>query len=416
MNFFSIVFLLALVLVTVTRLWLTRRHVQHIQAHRAAVPSAFVNDIALDAHQKAADYSGAKARLAILHTLVDSGVLLLLTFGGLLQLLDDWAGAWFASEILRGAALIGLFAVFTSTIDLPFSWYRTFNIEARFGFNRMTPSMWLADLAKAAALSAALGLPLVLTVLWLMGKMGEWWWLYVWLVWVGFSVFMMAIYPAYIAPLFNKFAPMPDSSLKTRIENLLGKCGFRSSGLFVMDGSRRSSHGNAYFTGFGKTKRIVFFDTLISRLTEGEIEAVLAHELGHFKLRHVIRRMLWTFGVSLALLAVLGYLKDKAWFYEGLGVAYPATNAMALLLFALVVPVFTFLLQPLVAMYSRKHEFEADAYAARYSSGSELVKALVKLYKDNATTLTPDPLHSAFYDSHPPASARIARLQSLGAS
>jgi len=414
MNVFSIAFLLALALATATRLWLTYRHVQYIRAHRAAVPSAFVNDIALDAHQKAADYSGAKARLAMLHTLVDGGVLVVLTVGGVLQSLHGWAETWFASEILRGAAFIALFAALTSAIDLPFSWYRTFNIEVRFGFNRMTLGVWLADLVKTAALSAAFGLPLVLAVLWLMGKMGQWWWLYVWLVWVGFSVFMMAIYPAYIAPLFNKFAPMPESSLKTRIENLLGKCGFRSSGLFVMDGSKRSSHGNAYFTGFGKTKRIVFFDTLISRLTEGEIEAVLAHELGHFKLRHVIRRMLWTFGVSLVLLAVLGYLKDKAWFYEGLGVAYPASNAMALLLFVLVVPVFTFLLQPLVAMYSRKHEFEADAYAARYSSAAELVKALVKLYKDNAATLTPDPLHSAFYDSHPPASARIARLQGLG--
>ena len=416
MNLFSIVFLLALVVATLTRLWLAYRHVRHIRAHRTAVPTAFVNEIALDAHQKAADYNGAKARLAMIHTVVDSGVLLVLTFGGLLQLLDSWGGSWFASEILHGTALIGLFAVVTSLADLPFSWYRTFNIEGRFGFNRMTLGMWIADLAKTAALSAAFGLPLVLAVLWLMGKMGQWWWLYVWLVWVAFSLFMMAIYPAYIAPLFNKFAPMPDSSLKMRIENLLAKCGFRSSGLFVMDGSKRSSHGNAYFTGFGKTKRIVFFDTLISRLTEGEIEAVLAHELGHFKLHHVIRRMLWTFGVSLVLLGVLGYLKDEAWFYEGLGVAYPATNAMALLLFVLVVPVFTFLLQPLVAMYSRKHEFEADAYAARYSSPRELVNALVKLYKDNAATLTPDPLHSAFYDSHPPASVRIARLQTLGAA
>lgn len=413
MNFFSIAFLSALALATATRLWLTYRHVQHIQAHRAVVPSAFASDIALDAHQKAADYSGAKARLAMLHTVVDSSALLVLTIGGLLRLLNGWTEAWFTSEILQGTAFIVLFIVLTSAIDLPFSWYRTFNIETRFGFNRMTPSMWFADLAKTAALSAAFGFPLVLAVLWLMGKMGQWWWLYVWLVWVAFSAFMMAIYPAYIAPLFNRFAPMPESSLKTRIENLLAKCGFRSNGLFVMDGSKRSSHGNAYFTGFGKTKRIVFFDTLISRLTEGEIEAVLAHELGHFKLRHVIRRMLWTFGVSLVLLGALGYLKDEAWFYEGLGVAYPASNAMALLLFVLVVPVFTFLLQPLVAMYSRKHEFEADAYAARYSSARELIKALVKLYKDNASTLTPDPLHSAFYDSHPPASVRIARLQSL---
>jgi STE24 endopeptidase len=411
MNLFSIAFLLALAVATLTRLWLTYRHVQHIQAHRTAVPTAFANDIALDAHQKAADYNGAKGRLALIHTIVDSGVLLVLTFGGLLQFLDAWAGSWFASD-LRGTALIALFAVVVRH-RFPFSWYRA---QHRRSLRLQSDDARHVDRGPAdCRLGRRLRLPLVLAVLWLMGKMGQWWWLYVWLVWVTFSLFMMAIYPAYIAPLFNKFAPMPDSSLKKRIENLLAKCGFRSNGLFVMDGSKRSSHGNAYFTGFGKTKRIVFFDTLISRLSEDEIEAVLAHELGHFKLRHVIRRMLWTFGVSLLLLGVLGYLKDKAWFYEGLGVAYPATNAMALLLFMLVLPVFTFLLQPLVAMYSRRHEFEADAYAARYSSPRELVNALVKLYKDNASTLTPDPLHSAFYDSHPPASARIARLQSLGA-
>jgi STE24 endopeptidase len=416
MNTFSVLFLIALGVATGTRLWLARRHVQYIQSHRAAVPPEFASEIALDAHQKAADYSSAKTRFGTVHTVVDSVMLLIFTFGGLLLLLDRWAGSVFDNDILHGTALLAAFMVVSSAVDLPFSWYRTFHIEARFGFNQMTPRMWLADLAKTAAVGAAFGLPLVLAVLWLMGKMGDWWWLYVWLVWVAFSIFMMAVYPAFIAPLFNKFAPMQEGSLKSRIETLLTKCGFRSSGLFVMDGSKRSTHGNAYFTGFGKTKRIVFFDTLISRLNENEIEAVLAHELGHFKLHHVIRRMLWTFGVSLVFLAVLGYLKDKAWFYEGLGVSYPATNAMALLLFVLVVPVFTFLLQPLVAMYSRKHEFEADAYAAQYSSARELVSALVKLYKDNASTLTPDPLHSAFYDSHPPASARISKLQSLGAS
>jgi STE24 endopeptidase len=416
MNTFSVLFLIALGVATGTRLWLARRHVQYIQSHRAAVPAEFASEIALDAHQKAADYSSAKTRFGTVHTVVDSVMLLIFTFGGLLLLLDRWAGSVFDNDILHGTALLAAFMIVSSAVDLPFSWYRTFHIEARFGFNQMTPRMWLADLAKTAAVGAAFGLPLVLAVLWLMGKMGDWWWLYVWLVWVAFSIFMMAVYPAFIAPLFNKFAPMQEGSLKSRIETLLTKCGFRSSGLFVMDGSKRSTHGNAYFTGFGKTKRIVFFDTLISRLNENEIEAVLAHELGHFKLHHVIRRMLWTFGVSLVFLAVLGYLKDKAWFYEGLGVSYPATNAMALLLFVLVVPVFTFLLQPLVAMYSRKHEFEADAYAAQYSSARELVSALVKLYKDNASTLTPDPLHSAFYDSHPPASARISKLQSLGAS
>jgi len=414
MNTFGIAFLAALAATTTTRMWLAWRHLRHIRAHRSTVPAEFVDQIALDAHQRAADYSGAKTGLAIVRTLVDSGVVLLLTFGGVLQALDAWAATWARGDILRGAALIGSFAILTSLIDLPFSWYRTFAIETRFGFNKMTPLMWLADLGKGAALSIAFGLPLLLAVLWLMSRMGHWWWLYVWIVWVGFSVFMMAIYPAFIAPLFNKFTPMGEGSLKARIERLLSKCGFRSSGLFVMDGSKRSSHGNAYFTGFGKTKRIVFFDTLISRLNEGEIEAVLAHELGHFKLHHVIRRMLWTFAVSLFALGVLGYIKDQAWFYQGLGVAYPATDAMALLLFLLVVPAFTFLLQPLVAMYSRKHEFEADAYAAQYSSARELVNALVKLYKDNASTLTPDPLHSAFYDSHPPARARIARLHTLG--
>jgi STE24 endopeptidase len=416
MNTFSVLFLLALAVSTGTRLWLARRHVQHIQSHRAAVPAEFASEIALDAHQKAADYSTAKTRFGMVHTLADSAVLLVLTFGGLLRLLDGWAGSWFHDDILHGVAFIALFVVISSLIDLPFSWYRTFNIEARFGFNQMTLGMWLADLAKTAAVAIAFGLPLALAVLWLMGKMGDWWWLYVWVVWVGFSVFMLAVYPAFIAPLFNKFAPMQEGSLKGRIERLLAKCGFRSSGLFVMDGSKRSTHGNAYFTGFGKTKRIVFFDTLIARLNENEIEAVLAHELGHFKLHHVIRRMLWTFGASLVFLALLGYVKDKAWFYEGLGLAYPATNAIALVLFVLVVPVFTFLLQPLVAMYSRKHEFEADAYAAQFSSARELVNALVKLYKDNASTLTPDPLHSAFYDSHPPASARISRLETLSTS
>jgi STE24 endopeptidase len=413
MNTFSALFLLALAIATSTRLWLASRHIAYIRRHRDAVPSEFATQITLEAHQKAADYSSLRTRFSMIHTVVDVAILLLLTFGGLLQAFDAWASQWFASEILRGTAFIGLFTVFSALVDLPFSYYRTFSIEARFGFNKMTKAMWLADVLKSAAVGAAFGAPLVIAVLWLMSKMGALWWLYVWVVWVGFSVFMMAIYPAFIAPLFNKFSPMQEGSLKQRIEALLAKCGFRSSGLFVMDGSKRSTHGNAYFTGFGKTKRIVFFDTLITRLDENEIEAVLAHELGHFKLHHVVRRMAWTFALSLAFLWILGALKDAPWFYQGLGIDYPATNAMALLLFVLVVPVFTFLLQPLVAMYSRKHEFEADEYAAHYSSARELTSALVKLYKDNASTLTPDPLHSAFYDSHPPASIRIAKLQSL---
>jgi len=411
MNAFTALFLTALAISTGVRLWLARRHVQHILAHRAAVPSAFATSISLEAHQKAADYSAARARFGVVHAVADALVLLLLTLGGLLQALNGLSARWFEAPLLQGTGLIALFVLLTSAVDLPFAYYRTFGIEARFGFNKMTPWMWLADTLKQGAVAAALGLPLVVAVLWLMGAMGEHWWLYVWVVWMVFSVFVMAVYPAFIAPLFNKFAPMQEGSLKARIEQLLAKCGFRSSGLFVMDGSRRSTHGNAYFTGFGKTKRIVFFDTLLSRLNESEIEAVLAHELGHFKLHHVLRRMAWTFAVSLAFLALLGWLQDAPWFIQGLGVSTPASDAMALLLFMLAVPVFTFLLHPLVAMYSRKHEYEADAYAARYSSARELVNALVKLYKDNASTLTPDPVHSAFYDSHPPARIRIERLQ-----
>jgi len=413
MNDFSVVFLLALAATAGVRIWLAQRHVRHIMRNRAAVPSEFADEISLSAHQKAADYSSARTRFNSMHSAVDWALLLVLTFGGLLQGLDDVARGWFDSPLAQGAGLIALFTLLTSAVDLPLSYYRTFSIEARFGFNKMTPGMWASDLIKQGAVAAAFGLPLILAVLWLMQTMGTYWWFYVWLVWIGFSIFVLAVYPAFIAPLFNKFSPMQDGSLKSRIEQLLAKCGFRSSGLYVMDGSKRSSHGNAYFTGFGKTKRIVFFDTLIARLNESEIEAVLAHELGHFKLNHVIRRMAWTFLVSLAFLALLGWVKDAAWFYEGLGVRYPASDAMALSLFMLVVPVFTFLLNPVAARYSRKHEFEADAYAARYSSARELVSALVKLYKDNASTLTPDPVHSAFYDSHPPARIRIERLQAL---
>lgn len=415
MNAFTALFLTALAISAGVRLWLARRHIQHILAHRAAVPSAFATSISLEAHQKAADYSAARARFGVVHAVADALVLLLLTLGGLLQALNGLSASWFEAPLLQGTGLIALFVLVTSAVDLPFGYFRTFGIEARFGFNKMTRWMWLADTLKQGAVAAALGLPLVVAVLWLMGAMGEHWWLYVWVVWMVFSVFVMALYPAFIAPLFNKFAPMQEGSLKARIEQLLAKCGFRSSGLFVMDGSRRSTHGNAYFTGFGKTKRIVFFDTLLSRLNESEIEAVLAHELGHFKLHHVLRRMAWTFAVSLAFLALLGWLQDAPWFIQGLGVSTPASDAMALLLFMLAVPVFTFLLHPLVAMYSRKHEYEADAYAARYSSAHELVNALVKLYKDNASTLTPDPVHSAFYDSHPPARSRIERLQTHAA-
>ncbi|MFM9917857.1 MAG: M48 family metallopeptidase, partial [Rhizobacter sp.] len=413
MNAFTWIFLAALVIATGTRVWLASRHVRHIGSHRDAVPEPFAAQIDLPSHQKAADYSRAKTRLNMVGVIVDAALLIVLTLGGGFALLNGAAESWFGNGIVAGIAFIALVMIVSSAIDLPFNVYKVFGIESRFGFNKMTPAMFVADLAKQAAVAAVMGLPLLLAVLWMMQRLGSLWWLWVWLVWMGFNLAVLAIYPTFVAPLFNKFSPMQDGDLKARIEALLAKCGFKSQGLFVMDGSRRSSHGNAYFTGFGKAKRIVFFDTLLSRLEPEEIEAVLAHELGHFKMNHVFRRMAWTFAMSLGFLWVLGQLRSAAWFYEGLGVSAPASDAMALVLFFMVVPVFTFLLRPLMAMYSRKHEFEADAYAARNASAGDLARALVKLYKDNASTLTPDPLHSAFYDSHPPAAARIARLNAL---
>ncbi|MGH8750286.1 MAG: M48 family metallopeptidase [Burkholderiales bacterium] len=410
MHTFTLLFLAALLITTGTRIWLALRHIRHIQANREQVPAEFAAQINLPAHQKAADYSSAKTRLHITHALLDAVLLLVLTLGGGLQALSDlWSGVS-GNGIVFGIALIASVAVIGAAVELPLDVYRTFVTEARFGFNQMTPALFVMDLLKQALVAALFGIPLLFCVLWLMAKMGAAWWFYVWLTWVAFNILVLAIYPTYIAPLFNKFSPMENAELKTRVENLLTKCGFKSQGLFVMDGSKRSNHGNAYFTGFGAAKRIVFFDTLLSRLDAPEIEAVLAHELGHFKRHHVIKRMLWTFAVSLGFLWLLGALMDQAWFYQGLNVATPST-AMALLLFFIVTPIFTFLLQPLLAKYSRRHEFEADQYAVQYSSAADLVRALVKLYKDNASTLTPDPLHSAFYDSHPPAAIRIARLQ-----
>jgi len=413
MNAFTLAFLAALLLVTGTRIWLALRHIRHVAAHRERVPPEFAESVPLAAHQKAADYTRARTRLGILDALVSAAVLLGFTLGGGLEwLYDVWARAFEAGGYAHGIALILSVAAITGLIDLPFSIYRTFVIEAKFGFNRMTPALFVADLAKSIALGLAIGVPLLLAVLWLMAQMGALWWLYVWLTWVGFNLLMLVAYPTLIAPLFNKFSPLADETLKERIERLLAKCGFRSKGLFVMDGSKRSSHGNAYFTGFGAAKRIVFFDTLLSRLAPSEVEAVLAHELGHFKRHHVWKRVAWLFLASLLFLALLGYAINEPWFYEGLGVDRRST-AVALVLFFMVVPVFTFLLAPIGSVYSRKHEYEADAYAASHASGEDLVHALVKLYQDNAATLTPDPVHSAFYDSHPPAALRIARLQAL---
>ena len=410
LNAFSWAFLAALGAATATRLWLAARQMRYVRAHREAVPDSFAAAIPLAAHQKAADYSVAKTRLGVADLLLGVAILLALTFGGVLQGLQDaWARAFDAGGIAHGVALIVSVVVLLSVIELPLAVYRTFVVEQRFGFNRMTPALFVADLARQAALGAALGIPLLVLVLWLMAQMGERWWIWVWLAWTAFNLLILLIYPTLIAPLFNKFSPLEDQTLAGRIEALLARCGFRSSGLFVMDGSKRSAHGNAYFTGFGAAKRIVFFDTLLARLAPAEIEAVLAHELGHFKRHHVWKRVLLMFGFSFLLLWVLGRLIGEPWFYSGLNVA-SASTAGALLLFVLVAPVFMFFLQPLTSLYSRRHEFEADAYAAAHSSAQALVKALVKLYQDNDATLTPDPLHSAFYDSHPPAAARISRL------
>jgi STE24 endopeptidase len=412
-NTFSLAFLLALALMVALRLWLSQRQIAHVLAHRAAVPAQFADRLELAAHQKAADYTVTRTRFGRLALAVEVAVLLAFTFGGGLHALHDfWSPR--LDGLSYGVALIFSVMAVSGIIDLPLSLYRQFVIEEKFGFNRMTPKLFVIDLIKQTLLGAAIGTPVILAILWLMAQMGSLWWLYVWLFWCSFNLLILFIYPTWIAPLFNKFAPLEDAALKTRIEALLTRCGFATSGLFVMDGSKRSSHGNAYFTGFGKTKRIVFFDTLLGRLQPVEVEAVLAHELGHFKHRHVIKRIVLLFAMSLGFLAALGQLIDAPWFFNGLGVQMgnPAQNtALGLILFFLAVPVFTFLLTPLSSVLSRRDEFEADRYAATHASADDLVHALVKLYEDNAATLTPDPLHSLFYDSHPPASLRIARLQ-----
>jgi STE24 endopeptidase len=415
MQTFTIIFLAALLLAFCARMWLATRHIHHILAHRDSVPANFSTQISLEAHQKAADYTCAKTRLGYVSTSMETLLLLIFTLGGGLTALGIFWSNALSDPLASGMALIISTLLLMSVTEIPIGYYRTFVIEQKFGFNKMTLRMFFADLVKRTVLGLLFGIPLLLGVLWLMEKMGSDWWFFAWLAWMGFNLVVLAIYPAWIAPLFNKFTPLEDAPLRARIEQLMRKCGFKSSGLFVMDGSRRSNHGNAYFTGFGKTKRIVFFDTLLSRLDVSEIEAVLAHELGHFKRRHVIKRIAWSFAMSLVFLWVLGYLMQQGWFYQGLGVSVSSvpSTAMALLLFFLVMPTFTFLFQPMASLYSRKHEFEADEYAASNASAADLMRALVKLYQDNAATLTPDPLHSAFYDSHPPAAMRIARLRNL---
>ena len=409
MNNFSFLFLAALAGSLLLRYWLAARHLAHVHAHRAAVPASFAERIPLEDHQKAADYTTTNTRFGMLALAWDSLLLLGWTLGGGLELLDS---AWRSSgwgPIVTGTGLLLSALVIMTLLDMPFTLYHTCVIEQRFGFNRSTAGVFIADLLKQAVLLFVIGGPLLALALWIMEASGGLWWLYVWLVWMAFTLIMFWAYPAVIAPLFNKFTPLENESLKQRIQALMDKCGFHSKGIFVMDGSKRSGHGNAYFTGFGSNKRIVFFDTLLESLEPQEIEAVLAHELGHFRLKHIQKRLLSTMLLSFAALALLGWLAGEPWFYNGLGVSQPSSG-MALLLFMLVLPVFTVFLQPLLSRLSRKHEFEADAYAVQQSSGADLIHALVKMYRENASTLTPDPLYSSFHDSHPPAPVRIAHI------
>lgn len=411
MNLFTHIFLFSLGASIIVQWFLVQRHVTHIRDNRQQVPEAFNGKIPVEAHHKAADYTQAKVKTGLAELIIGSVFLLLWTLAGGLQLLDNWWRSFGLSEIWNGTGFIlSVFAIM-AILDLPMSIYRTFKLEQSFGFNKMTPKIFVMDLLKNAVIGLLIGTPLLLFVLWIMENSGSYWWIYVWVTWLGFSLIMMWAYPAFIAPLFNKFRPLENADLKTRIENLLTRNGFKSKGIFVMDGSTRSSHGNAYFTGLGANKRIVFFDTLIEELSYDEIEAVLAHELGHFKCNHIRKRISVLATVFLTGLAILGWLINEPWFYNGLGVEQASTY-MALILFVIVSPAFTFFLQPLFSFISRQHEFEADDFAADQAQTENLITALVSLYRENANTLTPDPLYSAFHDSHPPAPIRIAHLKS----
>lgn len=414
----SAVFAAAIILSFVLKTWLAWRQMRHVAAHRDAVPAAFAQTVSLEAHRKAADYTLARGRFGLISLAFGTAVLLGWTLLGGLDALNGWLRdavqpAW--GSMAYQLALLGAVAAIGSLIDLPLDAWNTFRIEQRFGFNRMTWKLYLADAVKGALVGGAIGLPIAALVLWLMGTAGGWWWLWAWLAWTGFQLAMLVLYPTVIAPLFNKFSPLPDASLAERVSALMARCGFRAKGLFVMDGSKRSAHSNAYFTGLGASKRVIFFDTLLQRLTPSEVEAVLAHELGHFKLKHVPKRMLFMFVASLAALALLGWLAQQQWFYTGLGVmpnlGSTPNDALALLLLMFALPPFGVLVTPLAAAVSRKHEFEADAYACAQADGRDLAQALVKLQQDNASTLTPDPLYARFYYSHPPAAERLAALK-----
>ncbi len=413
----TLAFAAALCVSLAVRFWLATRQIRHVATNRQAVPAAFAQQITLSAHQRAADYTVTKTRFGLIELALGTFVLLGWTLLGGLDALNQFLMDAIGGGMAQQLALLTGFALISGVIDLPFTLYQTFVIEQRFGFNKMTVRLWLSDLVKSTLMGALIGLPIAALILWLMGSAGRFWWLWAWGAWMAFNLLLLLIYPTFIAPLFNKFQPLDDESLRTRVTALMQRCGFAAKGLFVMDGSKRSAHANAYFTGFGASKRVVFYDTLLRQLEPAEVEAVLAHELGHFRHRHVLKRMASLFALSFGGFALLGWLSVQMWFYAGLGVtpnlgaALGAPNdALALLLFVLAVPVFTFFIAPVLAQLSRKHEFEADAYAIRQTSGASLSQALLKLYKDNASTLTPDPLYVKFYYSHPPASERLARL------
>ena len=410
MNVFTYIFLFSLFAGIFVQWFLVQKHINCVRSNRDNVPEEFNDKISLEAHQKAADYTEAKVKTGLFELMIGSAFLLLWTLAGGLQLLDNWLRTFGMSEIFTGTALIlGVFAIMT-ILELPLSLFKIFKIEQSFGFNKMTPKIFFVDLLKHTIVGFLIGAPLLLFVLWIMENSGTYWWIYVWFTWLTFSLLMMWAYPAFIAPIFNKFRTLENDELKTRIENLLARNGFKSNGIFVMDGSTRSTHGNAYFTGLGANKRIVFFDTLIDELSYDEIEAVLAHELGHFKCNHIRKRILLLATIFFIGLAVLGWLINQTWFYNGLGINETSTY-MALLLFVMISPAFTFFMQPIFSFISRQHEFEADDFAAGQAQTENLITALVNLYRENANTLTPDPLYSAFHDSHPPAPIRISHLK-----
>ncbi|GAB3478912.1 M48 family metallopeptidase [Polaromonas eurypsychrophila] len=412
----TLLFSAALVLGLLTKLYLASRQIRHVARHRDTVPSAFAGTISLASHQKAADYTITKARFGLLELAWGTAMLLGWTLlGGIDVLNQALAGSGLGAygSLVPQLALLAIFGLISGLLDLPFTLYSTFRIEERFGFNKMTFKLWLGDLLKSTLVGVLVGLPIVALILWLMGSTGSWWWLWAWGAWMVFNLLILVLYPTVIAPLFNKFQPLEDETLKARVTALMQRCGFAAKGLFVMDGSKRSAHANAYFTGFGASKRVVFYDTLLKQLNPDEVDAVLAHELGHFKHKHIIKRIVSMFAMSLAGFALLGWLSTQVWFYTGLGVRpnmSGGNDALALLLFLLVVPMFSFFISPIFALFSRKHEFEADAYAIAQTDGKDLQSALLKLYQDNASTLTPDPLFVKFYYSHPPASERLARL------